>query len=152
MWLRLPGCRKGVFAHMLCALSVFVAAASLAPQIEGVAHAKTVLSPDIRGVWERFPNPVATDADVFGDIQPPGDGPALREPYASEWKALRAKRVAAAEAGKPLVDESTKCLPEGMPQGRERAAVPAGGGCRSALGRLRIPGRPAQGPVRTERA
>jgi hypothetical protein len=43
-------------------------------------------------------------------------------------------------------------FPEGMPQRRERAAVPAGGGCRSALGRLRVPGRPAQGPVRTERA
>jgi len=38
-----------------------------------------------------------------------------------------------------------------MPQRRERAAVPAGGGCRSAPGRLRIPGRPARG-LRTERA
>jgi len=70
---------------------------------------------DMNGVWERFPNPVSSDASVFGDLEPPGTGPQLREPYASEWKALRARRAAAAQAGKPLVDDSTKCRPEGMP-------------------------------------
>ncbi|MEO8723945.1 MAG: hypothetical protein ABI395_10570 [Sphingobium sp.] len=70
---------------------------------------------DLNGVWERYPNPISTNADVFEDLRAPEGGPALREPYASEWKALLAKRDAASKAGKPLVDDSTKCRPEGMP-------------------------------------
>jgi len=70
---------------------------------------------DMNGVWERYPNPVSTDDEVFGDLKAPDGGPDLREPYASQWKALLAKREAASKAGKPLVDDSTKCRPEGMP-------------------------------------
>lgn len=70
---------------------------------------------DLNGTWERFPHLVSSDAEVFEDLEPPEGGPVLREPYASEWKALRATRAAAAKAGKPLVDDSTRCRPEGMP-------------------------------------
>ncbi|MCF8708054.1 hypothetical protein [Rhizorhapis sp. SPR117] len=71
--------------------------------------------PNITGVWERYPSPFPEDSDGFDDVQPPGDGPDLEEPYASQWKAQRAKRAAALKAGTPLVDPSTQCLPEGMP-------------------------------------
>lgn len=51
----------------------------------------------------------------FEDIPPPDLGPDLEEPYATQWKEKRTKRLDAFKAGKPLIDPSTKCLPEGMP-------------------------------------
>ncbi|MBU0794553.1 MAG: hypothetical protein KKD64_02360 [Alphaproteobacteria bacterium] len=51
----------------------------------------------------------------FEDIPPPDLGPDLEEPYATQWKEQRIKRKEAFNAGKPLIDPSTKCLPEGMP-------------------------------------
>jgi hypothetical protein len=75
----------------------------------------TMAEPNIMGVWERYPSPFPEDDDGFGDIPPPGNGPDLKEPYASQWHAQQARRKAALEAGKPLVDASTRCLPEGMP-------------------------------------
>lgn len=69
---------------------------------------------DITGVWERYPSAFLDD-DETKLPPPPGPGPDLKEPYASEWKALRAKRQAALSAGTPLVDASTHCLPEGTP-------------------------------------
>jgi hypothetical protein len=85
--------------------------ASLTP----LARAQGGGAPDISGVWERYPDPYADEANVFMDLPPPGGGPQLREPYASQWTALREKRLAALKAGKPLQDASTLCLPEGMP-------------------------------------
>ena len=70
--------------------------------------------PDITGVWERYPGPFLDD-DETKLAPPPGEGPDLKEPYASQWKALRSKRQAALTAGTPLVDASTRCLPEGTP-------------------------------------
>ncbi len=83
--------------------------------IVSMASAHKSPAPDIMGVWELYPSPFKTDADVFKDLPVPNGGPDLKEPYAAQWKALRAKRAADLKAGTPLVDASTLCLPEGMP-------------------------------------
>lgn len=75
----------------------------------------TSAAPDINGVWEIYPDPFAGEENTFLELPVPGDGPKLREPYATEWKTLRANRDAKLKAGTPLVDPSTQCLPEGMP-------------------------------------
>jgi len=75
------------------------------------ASASTSLPPEPRGT---APNDVKTTTTTSALPVPEG-GPDLKEPYASAWKAQRAKRLAALKAGKPLVDSSTLCLPEGMP-------------------------------------
>ncbi|MWV27138.1 hypothetical protein [Aurantiacibacter rhizosphaerae] len=67
------------------------------------------------GVWERYPLPWPTYLHDFDDVPPPDQGPDLKEPYATQWKEQRFARQEAVEAGTPLVDPSTKCLPEGMP-------------------------------------
>ncbi|WP_205700668.1 hypothetical protein [Croceicoccus sediminis] len=71
--------------------------------------------PNITGVWEIWPDPFAGDENTFLELPVPGDGPKLREPYATEWKKLRDERDALLRAGTPRVDPSTQCLPEGMP-------------------------------------
>ncbi|MBB4613976.1 hypothetical protein [Novosphingobium taihuense] len=71
--------------------------------------------PDINGIWEIYPDPFAGEENTFLELPVPGDGPKLREPYATEWKTLRANRDAKLKAGTPLVDPSTQCTPEGMP-------------------------------------
>jgi len=82
------------------------------PSAAASAHAE----PDITGVWERYPSPFSDDGDDETKLAPPpGNGPDLKEPYAGEWKALRNKRQAALTAGTPMVDASTRCLPEGTP-------------------------------------
>ena len=69
--------------------------------------------PDISGTWERTPD------DWFGedpdDPVHPGGPMDLKEPYASEYAALKKRQAAANEAGTPLATTSAKCLPEGMP-------------------------------------
>ncbi|PTR07920.1 MULTISPECIES: hypothetical protein [unclassified Novosphingobium] len=71
---------------------------------------------NLTGVWERDPSPFEEGgAGAAEDMPPPRPGPNLKEPFAAEWKALRAKRQAALDAGKPLADSSTLCLPEGTP-------------------------------------
>lgn len=87
------------------------AAAATAP----ATSAATAGVPDINGVWEIYPDPFAGEENTFLELPVPGDGPKLREPYATEWKTLRANRDAKLKAGTPLVDASTQCLPEGMP-------------------------------------
>jgi len=67
-------------------------------------------APNITGVWEIFPDPPPPRRSRV-----PNGGPNLREPYATQWKAFRAEREAKLQAGTPLVDASTLCLPEGMP-------------------------------------
>lgn len=69
-------------------------------------------SPDFSGVWERYPDPYEGGIDY---PPPPGGPPALREPYASAYKAAIRKRDDAVKRGEPLIDASTRCLPEGMP-------------------------------------
>lgn len=71
--------------------------------------------PNITGVWERYPSPFPEGFTDSEEIPAPGDGPDLKEPYASQWKAQRERREAALRAGTPLVDASTRCLPEGTP-------------------------------------
>lgn len=90
-------------------------AACLAIAFPVVAAPRNAGHPNITGVWERFPDPFADDAAVFKDLPPPNEGPNLKEPYATQWKTQREKRAAALQAGTPLVDASTLCLPEGMP-------------------------------------
>jgi len=75
----------------------------------------TQTKPNITGVWERYPSPFPEGLSDADDIPPPGSGPDLKEPHASQWKAQRSKRQAALKAGTPLVDDSTRCLPEGTP-------------------------------------
>lgn len=70
---------------------------------------------NLTGVWARYPAPWPTYTADFDDIPPPDLGPDLEEPYATEWQAQRIKRNEALKAGKPLLDPSTLCLPEGMP-------------------------------------
>lgn len=75
----------------------------------GVAVAKPV---DISGVWERYDD---TDSGGFGYPPPPGGEPEMKEPYASMYKASLKKLNEAEARGEPLMDASTRCIPEGMP-------------------------------------
>jgi len=74
-----------------------------------VASAKPV---NISGVWERYPDPYAGGIDY---PPPPGGEPDMKEPYASMYKATLKKRDEAMARGEPLLDASTRCVPEGMP-------------------------------------
>lgn len=91
------------------------AAAKDAKSTTPVAAAQAVAEPNISGVWEIYPDPFAGEENTFLELPVPGDGPKLKEPYATEWKNLRAEREALIKAGTPRVDPSTQCLPEGMP-------------------------------------
>jgi len=86
-----------------------------APVAERPAGRSAKKEPNIMGVWEIYPDPFAGEENTFVELEPPGGGPKLREPYASQWKARRDERNAKLKAGTPLVDPSTLCLPEGMP-------------------------------------
>lgn len=69
--------------------------------------------PDINGTWERTPdNWYGANPDE--PVLPGGPMP-MKEPYASQYAALKKKEAAANAAGKPIATTSTKCLPEGMP-------------------------------------
>lgn len=84
-------------------------------QTSTVATATAQAEPNLNGVWEIWPDPFAGEENTFLELPVPGDGPKLREPYATQWKKLRAERDALLRAGTPRVDPSTQCLPEGMP-------------------------------------
>lgn len=104
--------------RIVTALKIIVVALAAIPAVIALpiaAKAQATAAPDITGIWERYPDPFASDASVFMDLPVPDGGPDLKEPYAGAWKAQRAKRLAALKAGTPLVDSSTLCLPEGMP-------------------------------------
>ncbi|CDO34334.1 hypothetical protein [Novosphingobium sp. KN65.2] len=92
---------------------VAMAASPASDQVTKAAGVQA--EPNITGVWERDPFPFDDDGDETKLVPPPGGGPDLKEPYASEWKALQEKRQAMLKAGTPLVDASTQCLPEGTP-------------------------------------
>lgn len=70
---------------------------------------------DLTGVWARYPAPWPSFTGDFDDIPPPDQGPDLEEPFATQWREKRMKRQEAHKAGKPLLDPSTLCRPEGMP-------------------------------------
>ncbi|BAV63357.1 hypothetical protein [Sphingobium cloacae] len=94
--------------------------ASTSPQQAGATNTPQTAEPNITGVWEIWPDPFAPDPvtgeeNTFLELPVPGDGPKLKEPYASEWKAIRAERDAKLKAGTPLADPNTLCIPEGMP-------------------------------------
>lgn len=78
-------------------------------QIVPVAEAHPV---DFSGIWERYPDPFEGGLDY---PPPPGGVPPLKKPYASAWETFIKKRDEAHKAGEPLVDASTRCVPEGMP-------------------------------------
>jgi hypothetical protein len=71
-------------------------------------------APDFNGVWARFPDPYAA-GPAPDDPPPPAGDPKLREPYATAYKDYKIRKKAAEDAGTPLLDASTQCLPEGMP-------------------------------------
>lgn len=107
------------FALLAAAMIAFSGDAAIKRQTTpaGAAPAKAakVSEPNITGVWEIYPDPFAGEENTFLELPVPGGGPKLREPYATEWKKLRAERDALLKAGTPRVDPSTQCLPEGMP-------------------------------------
>ena len=77
---------------------------------------------DLSGVWVDATAPAKAGArtpeSLFegpDEFEPPGGEPQLREPYASQYKALQEKKRRAAADGKPLADSRTRCLPLGMP-------------------------------------
>lgn len=100
---------------MKFAKTVLLAAAMLSSLPLVSACGQKAKEPDITGVWEIYPDPFAGDENTFLELPVPGDGPKLKEPYATQWKAQRAKRDAMLKAGTPLPDPSTLCIPEGMP-------------------------------------
>jgi hypothetical protein len=97
----------------LFAKTVLLAALALASA--SCAKEQQATAPDISGIWELYPDPFAGDENTFLELPVPNGGPKLKEPYASQWKAVRAKRDAMLRAGTPLADPSTLCMPEGMP-------------------------------------
>lgn len=97
---------------MKTAKFALILAAALAVTGCNIGKAK---EPDISGVWEIYPDPFAGADLSFLELPVPGDGPKLKEPYATDWKRLRAERDALLKAGTPRVDPSTQCLPEGVP-------------------------------------
>lgn len=97
----------------LCAGSAV--AAKDAKNAAPAAAPQAVAEPNISGVWELYPDPFAGEENTFLELPVPGGGPKLKEPYATEWKNLRAAREQKLKEGTPLVDPSTQCLPEGMP-------------------------------------
>lgn len=78
------------------------------------AMARKVEEPKITGVWRNVTKTFTNDS-FFGEYVVPQGGPKLKEPYATQWKTLRAERDAKIAEGTPLVDSSTLCRPEGMP-------------------------------------
>jgi len=88
--------------------NVFFCVFALTTLLMGVASAAAG-RPDFTGVWARDPFPEDDDEPA------PGGEPAMKEPYAGQYKAFLSRRKAADKRGAPLVDDSTKCLPEGMP-------------------------------------
>jgi hypothetical protein len=110
---------KNIVSFSACAAMALggadgMARAKTSSSIRSVKAVPAQAEPDITGVWERDPFPFSDD-DETKLIPPPGAGPDLKEPYASQWKALQDKRQAMLTAGTPLVDASTRCLPEGTP-------------------------------------
>jgi hypothetical protein len=79
-----------------------------------VHEAASGATPDFSGTWERYPDPYGPDR-FPEDPPPPAGGPKLKEPYASEYRKLNQRVAEGMKKGKPLVDRSTQCLPEGMP-------------------------------------
>ena len=98
-------------------MSRYCARLALAAVLFVAAYGAAGATPDFSGTWERFPDPYAAFANTpFADDPPPPEGgPRLKEPYASAYKKLQQRRAEAIKAGKPLVDASTQCMPEGMP-------------------------------------
>jgi hypothetical protein len=97
----------------LFAKTVLLAALALASA--ACTEEQQATEPGIMGIWELYPDPFGGEENTFLELPVPGDGPKLKEPYASQWKALRDKRDAMLRAGTPLADPSTLCIPEGMP-------------------------------------
>jgi len=97
------------------AVSAIASNAGAQEQTEAAAPSAAVDARDISGIWEIWPDPFAGDENTFLELPVPGDGPNLKEPYATEWKNLRQEREDLLMAGTPKVDPSTQCMPEGMP-------------------------------------
>jgi hypothetical protein len=106
--MRLPSTPARVIAVLL--LVVIAVGALLASKRR---HEDAPGTPSIAGTWERTPD------DWFGknpdspDL--PGGKAPLKEPFASQYEALKKKLHAASEAGTPIATTSSRCLPEGMP-------------------------------------
>jgi hypothetical protein len=67
--------------------------------------------PDISGVWRPYSEPGAK-----GSGSPlPADQPALKEPYASAYKALQHRQTETQKKGGQSTGASVKCKYEGMP-------------------------------------
>ena len=83
--------------------------ALLLAALAGAASAET----NIGGHWGRYPGRGVT-ADP--KLVPPRAGePDLKEPYASQYKALRERQRESDAKGEPLANSGTECLPSGTP-------------------------------------
>lgn len=107
---------SGIVLSTAILLAAPAAIATTGQPARAAANASVNAEHNLTGVWERDPSPFEEGgAGGAEDIPPPRPGPNLKEPYASAWKSQRAKRQAALDAGKPLADSSTLCMPEGTP-------------------------------------
>lgn len=102
------------FAVVAIVAGLSVASPPASSQV-AASEASRPARPSLTGVWHIHPDPFAGDENLFSELQVPGGGPKLKEPYAAQWKAKRDRRDAMLKAGTPLADTSTLCIPEGMP-------------------------------------
>lgn len=106
---------KSTRRYLAAAILLIILAASVWMYIKTTRDVGSSAAPriDISGTWERTPD------DWFGadpdDPVHPGGPMDLKEPYASNYAALKKRQAVANEAGTPLATTSARCLPEGMP-------------------------------------
>ncbi len=69
--------------------------------------------PNISGIWNRYPDPYP---DLFSpDPPPPGGEPKLKEPYKSQYEAIKIRQKEAEEKNISLATPSSLCRAEGVP-------------------------------------
>jgi hypothetical protein len=107
--------KRALLIAGLLSFSVCAGAAAQNGPAQPVSALPSASKPDISGIWEIYPDPFGGEENTLIELPVPGDGPNLKEPFATEWKKLRADRDAKLAAGTPMVDSSTQCLPEGLP-------------------------------------
>jgi hypothetical protein len=98
-----------------CPSFIAIAAALLltASAVSAAGKARTS-TPDFSGMWDRYPDPYPP-GPIPDDPPPPGGEPQLNEPYASEYKKFQQRKAEAIQEGRPVLEPSAQCLPEGMP-------------------------------------
>jgi hypothetical protein len=94
--------------------TVIAAALLLTAHAAFAADKARTATPDFSGTWDRYPDPWPP-GPIPEDPPPPGGEPELKEPYATERKKLEQRKAAANKEGRPVLESSARCVPEGMP-------------------------------------